>query len=108
MIGTQLIITNITPEELAQMLKGIVENSLRDELSRFAKEANYATLPPPPLFTVKEVCDALGVSRNALAKWAKVTAGKPAILVPIKMGGAVRYRQSDVFDLLNNAHSKKR
>ena len=97
MIGTQIVINNMTPEDITQLLTGIV----RHELHRFAKETEAAA-ELPEFMSPKQVQETLGVSRMTLTNWAKNTDERAAILVPLKLGAGrlTRYRRDDVLDIL--------
>lgn len=97
MTGTQIVINNMTPEDVSLMLKGIVEATLQTELSKFAQQQEMTSTLPEYL-TVKRTAEVLGISRQALQLWSKDTDKRSAVLVPFKIGGSVRYKRGDVLN----------
>lgn len=69
-----------------ELLTSAIER-VRTELSIHPKDAYY---------TIKQVAELLSVDRTTLFRWQK-----GGYLIPIKVGGLVRYRKSDVEELIN-------
>jgi hypothetical protein len=92
----------MTPEQLSQLF---------DE--RLAKAlANYTptlpeTSPLPELMTRRQTAETLQVSLTTLHDWAKDTGDRPAILIPLKINGRVRYRRTDVLAALKETRRFK-
>ena len=95
-------VIQMTPEQLGQLF---------DE--RFAKAlANYT--PPAPIgadlpdyLTRKQTALTLQVSLTTLHDWAKDTDDRPAVLVPLKVAGRVRYQRADVLAALKESRRYK-
>ena len=67
--------------------------------------ANYTPPAPvgsdlPELLTRKQTAAALQVSLSTLHEWAKDTSDRPAVLIPQRMGGRIRYHRADVLATL--------
>lgn len=85
----------ITPDELTELVRGAVRSEL----------ANYTPPAPegsdlPDLLTRRQTADVLQVSLTTLHDWATDTDDRPAVLVPRKINGRVRYQKSDVLAAL--------
>lgn len=95
MYGNQTLMTTLSADQLAELLRGIV----RSELASFVPlETKVTTLPDFP--SRRETRDILGVTYGTLENWAKPHRGQPARLIPYKVGRRVRYRRDDVLALL--------
>jgi len=101
MYGTVIQLT-MTPEQLSQLF---------DE--RLAKAlANYGSTVPevsslPELMTRKQTAEKLQVSLTTLHEWAKDAIDRPAVLIPLKINGRVRYRREDVLRALKESRRFK-
>ncbi|WP_128543055.1 helix-turn-helix domain-containing protein [Larkinella soli] len=85
----------ITPDQLTEL----VQKAVRSEL------ANYTPPAPegfdlPELLTRRQTADVLQVSLTTLHDWATDTDDRPAVLVPRKINGRVRYQKTDVLAAL--------
>ena len=94
MYGTVLQLT-MTPEQLGQLFDERLEKAL----------ANYTPPAPagldlPDLMTRRQTADALQVSLTTLHDWATDNDDRPAVLVPLKINGRVRYQKTDVLAAL--------
>lgn len=89
---------NITINVGAADLRSIIAEMVQDELTRRAQavEANKEK----PTLSRKEAADMLGVTFMTLNRWAR-----DEYLVPVKIGYKVRYRLSDVENILLNRNS---
>lgn len=74
--------------------------------------ANYTPPAPegsdlPELLTRRQTATALQVSLTTLHDWAKDTDDRPAVLVPRKINGQVRYQRADVLAALKEVRRFK-
>jgi hypothetical protein len=85
----------ITPDQLTELVRGAV----RSELANYTPPApEGSTLPD--LLTRRQTADVLQVSLTTLHDWATDTDDRPAVLVPRKINGRVRYQKADVLAAL--------
>lgn len=84
---------SITINVSAAALRNIITEMVQNELIRTAKAVEASK--ERPTLTRKEAADMLGVTFMTLNRWAK-----DEYLVPVKIGYKVRYRLSDVEDIL--------
>lgn len=85
----------ITPDQLSELVRVAV----RSELANYTPPApEGSTLPD--LLTRRQTADVLQVSLTTLHDWATDTDERPAVLVPRKINGRVRYQKSDVLAAL--------
>lgn len=94
MYGTVVQIT-MTPEQLGQLFDERIEKAL----------ANYTPPAPeglnlPDLLTRRQTAETLQVSLTTLHDWATDNEDRPAVLIPLKINGRVRYQKSDVLAAL--------
>lgn len=78
----------------------------RADLCRFVDEivtsainqvrSDLALHPKDVYYTIKQVAEIFSVDRTTLYRWEKI-----GYLTPIKAGGVVRYRKSDIDELFN-------
>ena len=85
----------ITPDQLTELVRGAVRSEL----------ANYTPPTPegldlPDLLTRRQTSETLQVSLTTLHDWATDTDDRPAVLLPLKINGRVRYRKADVLAAL--------
>ena len=85
----------VAPNDLEEFAKDIVERTKR-EIERELEETNSEVY-----YTADQTADKFSVDRTTLWRWAK-----RGYLVPIKVGGLVRYRRSDVVKILNHGQAK--
>lgn len=102
MYGTVIQIT-ITPEQLAQLLDERLANAL----------ANYTPPKPegaglPEYMTRRQTAETFQVSLTTLHEWAQDRDDRPAILVPQKINGRVRYYRADVLAAMKESRRYKR
>ena len=74
--------------------------------------ANYTPPAPegsdlPELLTRRQTAERLQVSLTTLHDWAKDTDDRPAVLVPRKINGQVRYHRADVLAALKEVRRFK-
>jgi hypothetical protein len=86
---------NLTPDQLGE----IVQKAVRSELASYVPPAPEG-LNLPDLLTRRQTADTLQVSLTTLHEWAADTDERPAVLVPLKINGRVRYQKSDVLAAL--------
>ena len=101
MYGTVLQLT-MTPEQLGQLFDERLNKAL----------ANYTPPAPegsdlPELLTRRQTAERFQVSLTTLHDWAKDTDDRPAVLVPLKINGRVRYRRADVLAALKESRRFK-
>ena len=84
MTGGQIILNTITPEEMAEMIKPMIMDAIREVLQE--KEEKF--LSPA------EVCKKFepAISKTTLASWTK-----QGYLTEYRIGGRVFYKMSEVF-----------
>lgn len=104
MFGTVTQI-QVTPDQLTELIRGAV----RSELANYTPPApEGSTLPE--LLTRRQTAETLQVSLTTLHAWMQDTDERPAVLVPLKIDGRVRYRRIDVLAALKESrrfkHSK--
>ncbi|GAB2562424.1 DNA-binding protein [Spirosoma areae] len=85
----------ITPDQLTELVRGAIRSEL----------ANYTPPAPegsnlPELLTRRQTAETLQVSLTTLHDWATDTDDRPAVLVPLKINGRVRYQKTDVLAAL--------
>ncbi|WP_338868527.1 helix-turn-helix domain-containing protein [Spirosoma sp. SC4-14] len=95
MNATQTIFTSFTPQQLSDFFRDIVRSELDSYGQRLPRRT---TLPDYP--TKRQAREFLGVSNTTLNNWAKASPQQPARLVPLKIGGRLRYRREDVLAAL--------
>lgn len=85
MYGTQTIVTHLTPEQIGDLLRGIVRSELSNYDPSVAKPSSPSvSLPEYP--SRRQTKEFLGVSYTTLNNWAKDSDEQSAILVPLKVG----------------------
>lgn len=100
----QTVIFQLHPTpELLDSFRAIVRTEL----------ANYTPTTPegstlPELLTRRQTAETLSVSLTTLHDWAKDSDERPAVLVPFKINGRVRYRRADVLAALKESRRFKR
>ena len=77
----------------------LVRGAVRQELANYTPPAP-AGAGLPELLTRRQTAETLQVSLTTLHEWAKDTDDRPAVLVPRRMNGRVRYQRADVLALL--------
>ena len=101
MFGTVTQI-QVTPDQLTELVRGAV----RSELANYTPPApEGSTLPEYP--TRRQTAETLQVSLTTLHDWSKDTDDRPAVLVPIKINGRVRYRRADVLAAMKESRRFK-
>lgn len=93
---------NLTPDQLGELVRGAVRSEL----------ANYTPPTPegsdlPEWLTRRQTSDRLQVSLTTLHDWSKDSDERPAVLVPLKINGRVRYRRADVLAALKESRRFK-
>ena len=87
--GVTGITLNVTPEDLLYLVKQTIEAAKAELLPAMVSAAQEV------LLTKKEVMEKFGVCHTTLWNW-----NKNKILIPVKVGKKVCYRQSDVERLI--------
>lgn len=89
MKGGQIILNTVTPEEMAEMIKPMIMDAIREVLQE--KEEKF--LSPA------EVCKKFepAISKTTLASWTK-----QGLLTEYRIGGRVFYKMSEVFKSLKS------
>ncbi|MCX6213248.1 helix-turn-helix domain-containing protein [Spirosoma sp.] len=101
MFGTVTQI-QVTPDQLTELVRIAVRSEL----------ANYTPPAPegsdlPDLMTRRQTSETLQVSLTTLHEWAKDSDERPAVLVPLKINGRVRYSRADVLAALKESRRFK-
>ncbi|MGV3561324.1 DNA-binding protein [Larkinella arboricola] len=86
---------NLTPDQLGEL----VQKAVRSELANYTPPAPEGS-DLPELLTRRQTADVLQVSLTTLHDWATDTDDRPAVLVPRKINGRVRYQKTDVLAAL--------
>ena len=86
---------HVTPDQLTELVRGVIRSEL----------ANYTPPAPvgsdlPDLLTRKQTAAVLQVSMTTLHSWSLDTTDRPAVLIPQRMGGRIRYHRADVLATL--------
>ena len=100
---SQSILIQLQPTpELLDSFRAVV----RAELASYTPPApEGSTLPE--LLTRRQTAETLSVSLTTLHDWAKDSDDRPAVLVPFKINGRVRYRRTDVMAALKEVRRFK-
>ena len=85
------IIIQLTPEQLGELVRGAV----RQELATYTPPVPIGS-QLPEYMTRRQTAETLHVSLTTLHSWANDSDERPAVLVPQKIGGRVRYHRADV------------
>ncbi|MFD2569965.1 helix-turn-helix transcriptional regulator [Spirosoma soli] len=93
---------NVTPDQLTEL----VRIAVRSELATYTPPVPEGS-DLPELLTRRQTADHIGVSLTTLHEWAQDTDGRPAVLVPLKINGRVRYRRADVLAALKESRRFK-
>ena len=100
----QSITINLQPSpELIDSFRAIV----RSELANYNTQSPLESPNLPEYLTRRQTADTLQVSLTTLHEWAKDTDSRPAILVPLKINGCVRYRGADVLAAMKESRRFK-
>lgn len=89
---TQIV---VTPDQLTELVRGVVRSELANYTPPAPKGADL-----PDLLTRRQTAETLQVSLTTLHEWAKDTDERPAVLIPRKINGRVRYQRADVLNAL--------
>ena len=95
-------VIQMTPEQLGQLFDKHLANAL----------ANYTPPAPvgadlPDYLTRKQTASTLQVSLTTLHEWQHDREDRPAVLVPRKINGRVRYQRADVLAALKETRRFK-
>jgi len=86
---------NLTPEKL----KEFISSSVSEAFSLYAKQPKQKEVKTHWM-TRKEVSELLGVSLVTIHKWSY----ESKILKPYKIGSRIRFKKSEVEEVLNNSN----
>lgn len=101
MYGTVLQLT-MTPEQLGQLFDERLNKALANFIPPAPEGSNL-----PELLTRRQTAETLQVSLTTLHDWAKDTEERPAVLVPLKINGRVRYQRANVLAALKETRRFK-
>lgn len=97
---------------LENIKSGITINLKESELQAFAEYVISETIerykaeidrnPEDTFYNIKEVCVIFSIDRSTVHRW-----GKQKYLVPLKLGGLVRFRKSDILEIIDKANHEK-
>ncbi len=95
-------VIQMTPEQLTSLFDERLTRAL----------ANYTPPAPvgsqlPELLTRRQTAETLQVSLTTLHDWAQDKEDRPAVLIPQKINGRVRYRREDVLAALKDVRRFK-
>lgn len=85
------MIVSISVGDLMRANQELIDNTKRD-MEKQLEEANHETY-----LNVAKVTEMLGVDRSTLWRWSQ-----SQYLVPIKIGGKIRYKMSDINKIINS------
>lgn len=86
---------NINPEEFKmEILSGV-----QKQLEKFSQ--NFTPKEPTLWITRKEVSELIGVSLVTIHNWSK-----EGVIIPYKIGNRVRFKRSDIEQILLNSNKK--
>jgi predicted DNA-binding transcriptional regulator AlpA len=85
------MIVSISVGDLMRANQELIDNTKRD-MEKQLEEANHETY-----LNVAKVTEMLGVDRSTLWRWAQ-----SQYLAPIKIGGKIRYKMSDINKIINS------
>lgn len=97
MVGTPQIVIHVTPEQFEKIIEDRIDNAFQKLLASAAP--NEEELRLPELFTAKQVCERLHITRPTLHAWAQDTPDRDAILVPKRVGKRILYKREDVLSV---------
>lgn len=83
----ELIILNFSEDDLKQLI--------RDEMEEIITRITEMTRNDDLLLSAKEVCQYLSINNSTLWRW-----GKAGIVHPVRIGGKVRYKKSEISKLI--------
>lgn len=90
------MIVSISVGDLMRANQELIDNTKRD-MEKQLEETNHETY-----LNVAKVTEMLGVDRSTLWRWEKTE-----YLVPVRFGGKVRYRMSDINNIINQQKSEE-
>ncbi|MFI3302965.1 MAG: helix-turn-helix domain-containing protein [Rikenellaceae bacterium] len=85
---------NLSITVKASELKATFADIVEDAIDRYKREVT--TKPQDILYTPKQVCEILSIDKSTLWRWGKID-----YLCGIKVGDSVRYRKSQIDDIIN-------
>ncbi len=86
----------IKANDLTKAFKSLVDSAIQ------AYKREVQSNPDDILYTQKQVCEILSVDKSTVWRW-----GKIGYLVPIKVGDLLRYKKSQIDELINNKEEAK-
>ena len=96
----QTIQVNISPDELTHLIETAIQKRLDSWQPPKLEGADF-----PELLTRKETAKLLRISLVSLHAWSTDTPDRKAILKPHRVNGRVRFRRSEVLDVVK-AHQR--
>ncbi|GAB2564365.1 DNA-binding protein [Spirosoma areae] len=88
-------ISQLTPDQFGELVETRSYQGMKRALAEYTPPAPDGS-NLPELLTRKQTSEHIGVSFTTLNEWSKDTDERPAVLVPLKINGRVRYRRADV------------
>jgi len=99
----QTVIFQLHPTpELLESFRAVV----RAELANYTPPAPQGSTMPE-LLTRRQTAEVLQVSLTTLHAWAQDSHERPAVLIPQKINGRVRYRRADVLAAMKEVRRHK-
>lgn len=83
----------VSADDLKEFRLSIIEDVRTEIKNQVSRNDEKKSLTP------KEVCQRLQITRSSLWRWER-----EKMLVPVRVGGKVRYRSSDIEKLLNGGN----
>jgi excisionase family DNA binding protein len=102
MIQKSIMLAEITPSELQQIIAGVVREAVSKELQSITLQTNSPTKETDTYLTRKEVCELFKISLPTLNTYTKV-----GIIKAKRLGRSVRYRRKDIEAALEDVRSQK-
>ncbi|GAB4012860.1 hypothetical protein GCM10028808_30360 [Spirosoma migulaei] len=99
-------VSQLTPDQFADLVEDRSYRGMKRALAEQSLlEQQDSTLPE--LLTRRQTAETLQVSFTTLHDWGKDTDDRPAVLIPLKINGRVRYRRTDVIAALKESRRFK-
>lgn len=99
-------VSQLTPDQFGELIENRSYLGMKRALAEY-EPTQSATKDLPENLTRAQVKEFLQVSYVTLNEWSKDTDDRPAILVPSKINGRVRYRKADVLAALKESRRFK-
>lgn len=102
MIQKSIMLAEITPSELQQIIVGAVREAVSNVLLSITPQANSPTEEINTYLTRQEVCELLKISPPTLSTYTK-----DGIIKAKRLGRSIRYQRKDIEEALEDVRNKK-